>query len=179
METTTVKCLCSICEKQTRTFICKGCSKEFCRNDFMKHLDSFDKQLDQITNEHNEIVQKISLHKTNPDQSPLLDKINRWEEESIEKIRHIAQEYRNKILKTTKRSIDQVEHQLEDLGKKIKKIRQENDFNEIDLNQCQEKLKQLETQLESPATSLIQRSTSLINQIPLNLSLNKSNLKKN
>jgi len=173
MENTTVKSLCSICEKQTRTFSCKGCSKEFCRNDFTKHFDTLDKQLDQITNEHNDIIQKISIHKTNPDRSPLLDKINEWEQNSIEKIRHIAREYRNKLIKGAKRSIGQVESELQHVGKKIKQIRDENDFNEIDLQQCQEKLKQLEQQLANPPNTIIEKSMELINQIPSNLAFDK------
>lgn len=54
--------------------------KIFFRNDFTKHFDL----LDKITNEHNEILQKIAIHKTHSDQSPLLDKVNQWEEELIE-----------------------------------------------------------------------------------------------
>ena len=174
MDRKNLKSLCSICEKHTRTFSCKGCSKEFCRNDLAQHFDTLDKQLDQVTNEHNDIVQKIAIHKSTPDKSPLLDKINEWEQNSIEKIRHIAREYRNELVKTAKRSIDQVENQLEDLGKQIKRIRQENDFNEIDLKEYQENLKQLDEKFENPANTLIRRSTSLLDRIPLSLSFHKN-----
>jgi len=150
MERLHEKIQCFTCEKESRPFLCGGCSKQFCRNDFTKHFQLLDEHLEQTAFEHNAILHRFIEKQNNLNQNPLLEDINQWEKQSIEIIQQLAEQYRTKLLNYTKDSMNQRIHQLNTLAKELQNLRQENNFNEIDLERCQEKLQQLEKQLDMP-----------------------------
>ncbi len=60
----------------------------------------------------------------------------------------------------------ELENQLNNLAKQMKDIRQENEFNEMDLKQFQEKLNKLKNELDKPSNvSIKQELTGFINKI--------------
>lgn len=62
------------------------------------------------------------------------------------------------------------------MARRLKEIREDNEFNEIDLNQFREKLLQLEEELHKPRNvSINQENTLFINKIFITVSSGKSN----
>ena len=85
---------------------------------------------------------------------------------SIEKIKQVANKCRKRLIKCTNNSIIKTENQLNDLAKQLKVIRVENEYNEIDLQQCRNTLKKLEDELDKPKNvSIEQRSNLFIDEI--------------
>lgn len=99
-------------------------------------------------------------------QHSLIQQINQWETDSIEKIKQTAEETRQTLLKHTKNSIDEIEIQLENLTQQLRQSRQENNFTEISLHQWNQQLKELQQQLINPVKINIgYHSTSFIHKI--------------
>ena len=166
MATATARTQCFSCGKETRTFICEGCSRNFCRNDLTKHLQELGEQFDRLENNHDELRQTLNEQKRDPKKHSLLRQIVQWEEDSINKIRQMAEECRQKLIKYTNKGISELENQLNNLAKQMKDIRQEDQFNEIDLKQFQDKLDKLKDELDKPSNvSIEQKATGFINKI--------------
>jgi chromosome segregation ATPase len=166
MATAGAKNQCFSCGKETRTFNCEGCLRNYCPNDLIKHLQELNEQFDKIETNHDEFRQILNEQKTNPEKHSLIRQINQWEEDSITKIKQTAEECRTELMKYTNKYIMELENQLNNLAKQMKDIRQDNQFNEIDLKQFQEKLNKLKDELDKPSKiSIEQETTKFINKI--------------
>ncbi|CAF3663098.1 unnamed protein product [Adineta steineri] len=165
------KTRCYTCNEEKITFHCKGCSKEFCLTDLTEHCEILTNELHSITYQYNEFKQKIDEQKQNPQNHLLIEKINQWEIESIDKIQKKAQEYRENAIKSLQTCINDVEMKFKDLDEQIKQIQKENEFNEIHLNYLRNQLKEMTEELNDPLKiSIKQDLQSLMNEIPIVLS---------
>jgi chromosome segregation ATPase len=175
MATAARKTRCIICEKDRATAKCSGCLEDFCFNHLAEHRQQLGKQLDEIDDKRNIIGQTLTEQTTNPQKHFFIQQINQWEKDSIDKIKQTAEEARQVLLKHTGEHINKIEIKLTTLTKELKQIREENDFNEIDLNEFKEKLKQLEEQLNNPSNiSIRQDSSPFINKISVLTNSGKS-----
>jgi len=174
MAATTGKTRCIMCEKEKATSKCSGCLEDFCFNHLVEHRQQLGKRLDELENKRNLFRQTLTEQTTNPQKRSLIQQINKWEEDSMKEIRETAEEARGLLLKYTTEHIDKIEVKLTKLTEELKQIREENNFNEIDVNELKEKLKQLENELNKPSTISIQEdSSSLINKISVIISSRK------
>ncbi|CAF4019525.1 unnamed protein product [Adineta steineri] len=166
MATENNKTQCSVCNKENNTYNCKKCSNEFCLPHFTEHRQRIEAQLEAIINDHDQFQQTIIQQKRNPHNSSLIEQINQWETNSIEKIQQTAQQCRETLMKLTQKLINNVERQFIELSKKLKEIRQKNEFNEIDLNNFQLKLTQITEEFVQPSNiSIRQDSQEFIKKI--------------
>ncbi|CAF4396524.1 unnamed protein product, partial [Adineta steineri] len=121
-----------------------------------------------ITYEYNEFKQTINEQKQNPQNHLLIEEINQWEIESIDKIQQKAQEYRENVTKSLQTCINDVEMKFKDLDEQIKQTQKENEFNEINLNYLRNQLKEMTEELNNPSKiSVKQDLKSLINKISI------------
>jgi hypothetical protein len=158
---------CSIC-KETSTFLCNGCSKNFCFDHLTEHQQLLNEQLHSIQDDYNQFRQFIIDIKENPQKHPLITKIDQWENESIHKIKQTAQQCREELINYTNQNIYQIEIKLNDSNEEIIPNQKKNDFNEISLNNFKQKLEKLKQELnQSKDISILQQSDSLINQISI------------
>jgi hypothetical protein len=178
MAEASIQMKCSMCNEETSTFICRGCSKDFCSKHLTEHIEILKTQLHEIQDDYNQFRQIVIDQKNDPEQRPLIKeinkweqdsikKINNWEEDSIKKIKQTAKEYREKLINYTNKSINQIEIILDDPKQQPISIQgKTKDFNEIHLKQFNEKLNQLKEKLDQTKyVSIKQQSTSLINKI--------------
>lgn len=91
----TSKTNCAKCEKSTGQFKCEGCSQVFCMKHVIEHRQLLIGQLDGILLEH-DILQQATNDIENQT-NYLMEFIKQWEEKSIEKIRRMAQDIRQKL----------------------------------------------------------------------------------
>ena len=177
MATANNKSRCTTCGKDIKvTYKCEGCSQSFCVNHLAKHHQELGQQLDEIENERNIFRQILSEQSTDPYKHVLFEQINQWEEKSIVKIKQTAEETRELLLKHKNEHMKIIEMKLIELTEEMKELRSENDFNEINLNELKEKLKELEEQLNQPENITIKEdlsSSSFINRISLHISSGK------
>ena len=159
---------CFICEKEKSTYTCDGCSKRFCKQHLKDHENELELELDQIEDERNIFRQTLSEQVEQPNKHDLIQQINKWEQRSINKIQQTAEGNRQLILKLMNKHFEKIEIDLNLLTNQIKEIRQESDFNELNLNELRNKLERLQKKLNNPSNISLKEdnlSLSFINSI--------------
>ena len=175
MATAGVKTLCITCKKEKLTYSCEGCLKRFCFNHLAEHRQELEKEFDEIEDQRNVFRQTLSEQTINSEKHILFEEINQWEEKSILKIKQTANNARESLLKHTNGHIQKIQIEFKKLSEQIKEIRDENDFNEINLNELKIKLNQLEKQFNQPENILIKEdsTSTFINKISVIISSGK------
>jgi chromosome segregation ATPase len=157
---------CATCDKGKGAFRCEGCQQLFCFDHLRDHREQLSVQLEHIEGDHDLLRQTLTEKTHNPQKHLLIKQIDQWEKDSINKIQQTAKECRQILLQHTTEYINQIEINLTKLTDQLRETRQENDFNEIDLNEFKQKLTQLTTELDKPSNISIQHdSTTLIKNI--------------
>jgi chromosome segregation ATPase len=176
MATATNNASCIKCRKAKSTLKCTGCAQDFCSNHLNDHRQELNQQFDEIEL-NTDLFRQTLNEQTN---NSFIQQINQWEKESINKIQQIANQCRHLIIEQTNKNIQKIEIDFNKLTNEIKEVRQENDFNEIDINEFNQKLKQLQKQLDQPSTISIQQdsTSSFIKEISVVILSGKSRGKK-
>jgi hypothetical protein len=163
---TTGKGRCITCDKEKSAVKCEGCSQIFCFDHLPNHRQELSVQLDQIELNRDLFRQTLNEQMNNSKKHSLIKEIDQWEEDSIKLIQQTANECRQVLRQHTNQHFNQIETNLTILTDQLRRTRQENDFNEIELNEFKQKLTQLAKQLDKPSNvSLQQGSASFINKI--------------
>jgi len=166
MSTASNRARCVKCEKEKATLKCSGCSEDFCYSHITDHRQELNQQLDEIEVNRDLFRQTFTEQKTNPKNHSLIKQINKWEEDSIEKIQKTAEHCRQLVIQHLTEHTNQIEINLAKLTDELKQTRQDNDFDEIDLRRLKQKLTELAEELEKPSNiSIQQNSTSLVNKM--------------
>jgi hypothetical protein len=164
--TTASKVLCVVCNKGKGSFKCEGCSQSFCPKHSNDHRNELSQQLGDIEVSHDLIHRTVIEQTEDPQQHPLLKKVDEWERTAIVKICQTAKEIRNELLKNTAERTANIKQKLKQLSDELRQGREDNDFIETDLRQWTQKLEELKKELLNPKTITIQEdSTSLITKI--------------
>jgi chromosome segregation ATPase len=170
MATATGRIRCDACHKQRVTYKCRGCSLEFCFGHLKDHRQELGQQLDKIEVTRDLFRQSLTEQTKEPQKQSLIQQINEWELESIDKIRHTAEEARQTLLKHTAKHSIRIEDKLSKLTNKIREHREEDDFFEDDLRQWNEELTRLQDQLIQPSNNAIRQDlTPLVTKMSVNV----------
>jgi hypothetical protein len=160
------KVLCVVCNKAKGIYKCEGCSRIFCPKHSIDHRNELNVQLEEVAVTHDLVQQTLIQQEQDPQQHPLLKKINQWEKKSIDIIRQTAEKARNELLKGATRYTTEVKQKLQILSNELRQGREDNDFSEIDLRKWTQKLEELKTELLNPVNITIREdSTPLITNI--------------
>lgn len=167
---------CSMCNEETSTFICRGCLKDFCFDHLTEHRQTLKTQFHQIENDYNQFRQTLIDRKNDSNKLSLIEQINKWEEESKNKITQIADQCRQTLINYTNKFIIEIENKLDNTIKQQTSIRGKNEFNEIHLEELKQKLNKLKEELDkSTNISIQQESTPFINQISVVIPFDEGN----
>lgn len=153
---------CSLCEKGEGIVRCEGCMKIFCFEHLFIHRQELDKNLDNIQTSYNITYESVAQQLIDPSKHPLLEKIDRWEEDAIAKIRAEAEISRKAILRQLVGNVTALRTQLEELNSELQGSRHSNGYLEGDLNVWQEKLKRLKGESTNPTTLGIRDDSSTL-----------------
>ena len=166
MTTVASKVLCAICNKGKGTFKCEGCSKIFCPKHSIDHRNQLSKQLEEIAVDHDLAYKRLIQQTQNLQQHLLIQQVNQWEHQAIEKIRHTADEARNGLLKGITEHTGEMKRKLQDLSEELRQGREDSDFLEGDLRGWIDKLEALKLELLNPVNITVREdSTPLIRKI--------------
>jgi len=107
MASSSSKIPCAKCANKAAGILrCEGCLQIFCRKHLNEHRDLLNHQLDEIVLEHDTLQQTIVENKGKQNkQHPVLNQIDKWEQDSIVKIQQIAEEARQQVKKLTSSQI--------------------------------------------------------------------------
>lgn len=167
MATTPGRTRCKKCGKEKVTSKCSGCFQDFCYVHLGEHRQELSKQLDEIGAHCDQFQEKIAQQAANNAQKhTLIQQINQWESEAIERIKKTAEETRQSVEKLTSESTNRVGRSLNQLAAEVKHCREEDDIMEPDLQRWKDELQQMTQQLSKPPNIEVRvSSTSLINRI--------------
>jgi biopolymer transport protein ExbD len=170
MATATGKARCVTCNKEKTAVRCEACQQIFCRTHLTDHYQALSEQLYEIEINRDLFQQTLKEQTNHPQKHFLIKQIDQWEYDSIQKIQQTAKECRQMLLEHTTEHFNKIEINLTKLTDQLRKTRQENDFNEIDLNHLKHKLTQLTKDLDNPPGISIQEdSKSFINKISIGI----------
>ncbi|CAF0796637.1 unnamed protein product [Adineta steineri] len=172
------KTQCFKCNKKKITFTCEGCLEKFCLMDLTAHQQRLNEELNHIINDYGQFKYRINEQKPNSHDLSLINEIYQWEINSIEKIQRKAKECRDIVIKSSQIFLNNIETKFNDLTEQMKQIREENEFNEINLKYLRNQLMKMNQELNDPSNMSIQHeSQSFINEISI-VSLEKPKFKK-
>lgn len=160
MATTIGKTHCVSCGKEKIAYRCEGCSQNFCVNHLADHHRELGLRLSDVEIQCNLFQEKITKQTNNPHKQLLVQEINQWEIDALNLIRQTADNAREVLTKHSRENLTKIEDTLTQLTRELREARADYDFNEWHLKQFEEKLKQLEEQLNRPSTIAIQRDSS-------------------
>jgi chromosome segregation ATPase len=162
---------CAKCNKKNVIAKCEGCLQEFCHNDFENHRKELDQKLDYIEANRDLLQQVLIQQITEPHKHPLMQQVDQWEQETINKVKKIAEETRKRLLNYTNRHTSTIKLELDSLTDRLKQSRQEIDFMETNLNEWNQQLIRLEEELNKPSDVKIgYDSTPFITKIYVDIS---------
>ncbi|CAF1363288.1 unnamed protein product [Adineta steineri] len=170
---------CFTCNKNKITYPCEGCSQRFCLMDLTEHRQILNNELHHIINDYDQFKQIFNKQKPNRHDLSLIDQINQWEIDSIDKMRQKAQDCRNIIIESSQTFLKDIEIKVNDLNEQIKQIHNENEFNEINLNYLRNELIKIREELNNPSKTTIQQDFQpFIDEISVISLEKKSNFNK-
>ena len=168
---------CSIFEEDQETFSCAGCSRYFCFEHLAEHREILNTQLQQIQDDYNQFRQTLIDQRENPQKHPSIQIINRWEEDSINKIKQKAQQFREKLTNYTNKIISQIEMTLNDPKEQPISTDRKKKFNEIHLDQFTKNLQKLKKEFNKPkGISIEKQSASPINKLVVSIPVYEGNI---
>jgi hypothetical protein len=175
MATSTGRNRCVTCRKDRATLRCGGCLQEFCFNHLADHRQELNKQLDEFKVTHDLFRQSLTEQTTDPQKHAFIQQIDKWEHDSVEQIRQVAEEARQTILEHATEHNKQIEVDLNKLTDQLRQSREENDFYETDLRHWNEELKRLSKEVTNPSNMILREDTtsSLINKISVDITSSK------
>ncbi|CAF0987040.1 unnamed protein product [Adineta steineri] len=166
MATDANKTHCVTCGKEKRAVRCEGCLQLFCYDHFTIHRQDLNNQLDEIEINRDLFRQTLNEQTNHPQIHILIQEIDQWEKDSIKTIQQTASECRQILIQHTTKSVHQIEVNLTRLTNQLRDTRQDNDFNEYDLNQFNQKSKHLAEELDKLINvSILHNSEQLISKI--------------
>ncbi|CAF1167309.1 unnamed protein product [Adineta steineri] len=170
---TTNKTQCFTCNKDKITYLCDGCLKNFCLMDLTRHRQILNHELHHIINDYDQFKQIFNEQKPSLHDLSLIDQINQWELDSIDKIKQKAKDSREIVIKSSETFLNDIEMKFSDLNGQIKQFHNENEFNEINLNYLRTELLKIREEYNNPPTTSIQLDFQpFTNDIPI-ISLEK------
>lgn len=130
---------------------CLGCPNLlYCSVHFKQHRDNLNVDLQQLTDRCNEFREEIDSKRKNSQEYPLLKTIDEWEKASINKIRQLAQQTKEELLRNVDNFIPQVRDQLETLRTNIHQDPDDCEFVDIDIKNWTQELERLKSLLNNP-----------------------------
>jgi hypothetical protein len=165
------KDVCSTCGTMAGVLSCRGCTGHFCVPHSKEHRELLQRSMNEITHNYDELKKKIQRQTSEQQQHSLAEQIDQWEQESIEKIRQLANDTRQEIKTTVQHRTDHLKEKLEKLKQQLDKARRDGGFYENDLKQWSDKLQELQRSfIDQPKIKLDEDSlsTPLVSRISLN-----------
>ncbi|CAF3557895.1 unnamed protein product [Adineta steineri] len=139
--------------------------------DLTKHRQILNEELHHIINDYDQFKQIFNEQKPSSHDLSLIDQINQWKIDSINKIKQKAKDCIETVIKCSQTFLNDIEKRFNDLNGQIKQLQRENEFNEINLNYLRNQLIKIKEELNNPPETSIEQDcqpfTNEISIIPL------------
>ncbi|CAF1478475.1 unnamed protein product [Didymodactylos carnosus] len=146
----TSKAQCAKCEKNSGILTCDGCLEKFCRRCFNDHRQDLSKELENVVYEHDMLKQQLEMPNAN-DSHRLLKQVDKWKNGSIDKIHRLAGQCRTDLVKLLNKNKDRLTDRVLKITNRVRKGRDDEDYDERDLSKWMNELKELKDELIEPS----------------------------
>jgi gas vesicle protein len=150
MASASVKQSCVRCDKGFGRNMCGGCQQWFCKTQYNEHQEALAKEMDNITEKHDELHSHLTTNHMDSE-NPLLVRVNKWEQRSIDRIRAVANEARTDLKQSLGQIRKQIKTSLSQVADQLKSSRENEDYTEIDLKCWMDQLESLKKRLLNPS----------------------------
>ncbi|CAF0901402.1 unnamed protein product [Didymodactylos carnosus] len=148
--TSKTPCAHSTCDKGIGIFACEGCQQKFCRKHSNGHREALAKRLDTIVFEHDLIQQQLQNISDPMAKHPLFTQIDKWETESINKIRQASGDARNQLQQLLDENAHKTMKAFRRITDDLRYRRNTEDYVESDLDQWIEELNKIKDEIDRP-----------------------------
>jgi hypothetical protein len=140
---------CSSCKKELGPMHCTGCDAYFCAKDFRKHREGLFTKMDGVVEERNKLQDEINKTAQRNDQrSPLITKINEWQEATIEKVKHVAAQARQQVVQLLSSKQVQITTEFQTFSQELAHLKETENFVEHDLTRLKLMIEQFHQDLK-------------------------------
>lgn len=162
---------CVACGQVAGIFTCRGCGDSFCLRHTNEHRDAMDRQMNQIMQTHGQLKQSVVDQTTEQLCQSFLQQIERWEQQSMNKIRQVAKEVREQVLSCVRQRTDTFKEKLALLTQQLSRAKQDGEYFEHDIRDWTDRLHKLQETFKEQQKLQIsyeRSNTPFISKITLN-----------
>lgn len=157
---------CVKCPKGPGQVLCDGCELYFCVRHLLEHRQKLSRQMDALTLEHDQLSEDLIIELNDNQQHQLLTRVDRWESNSIERIRTVANDVRSQLKDLLIEAKRKIRLSFDDIAHELQQNRRLETHNEVDLAKWTNRLKQLREQLDKPSMIEIMNDQGSSTHIP-------------
>ncbi|CAF0984309.1 unnamed protein product [Rotaria sordida] len=139
--------LCHRCTKDRLTSACDGCHVSFCVKHLTEHQQELYQTIDNISEENDSLKRELSQRGI---EKILLEQIDTWEKETINKIRSTAKTARTDIKQLTEESTNRLISIMNKLSNELHKNQKDHQYIEDNLNRWTKQIEELKKELQIP-----------------------------
>ncbi len=132
---------CHTCKKETGAMHCIGCDAYFCTKDFRGHREILFSKMDGLVEKRNDLQAKINdtAQKSNS-RSPLITRIDKWEETTIEKVKQAADRARQDVCQLLNSKRMKITTNFKTFSEELVHLKETENFVEHDLTRLKQKI---------------------------------------
>lgn len=127
---------------------CEGCQRLFCFSCINKHHDELEQEFQQVMDTRNRVREDLDLAESasnNGRKNACMVKIDRWETETIERIRGLASRARMNVQELLRKSREEIGHRFKQVSDDIERRQKNGNYLETDIDTVKNQLEQLKT----------------------------------
>jgi hypothetical protein len=140
---------CSVCKKEMGSINCIGCDAYYCMKCFRTHREGLYTEMDRVVEERNKLQDEINkATQCNDQRSPLIAKINEWQETTIEKIKQVATQARQQVVHLMNCKRVKITTEFQTFSQELAHLKETENFVEHDLTRLKQMIEQLHHDLK-------------------------------
>ena len=154
------------CGTSVDIFKCIKCDRVFCFTHLQAHREETQQQLHNIQHRLNELREKLTHLKHNPVDHPLMQSIDKWMNDSIIKVKRVADDATKSLSNFLTNHMSNMEDESGKLFTAVATASKTNQFDETHIKEWSEQLNKLkETIDQPPCITICEDPTALIKPI--------------
>jgi hypothetical protein len=140
---------CSACKKDTGAMHCIVCDAYFCAKDFRTHRGELFTEMDGVVEERNQLQDEINkAAQPSVQHSPLIAKINEWQETTIEKVKQVAAKARQQVVELLNCKRVKIATEFQIFSQELADLKETENFVEHDLTRLKQMIEQFHYDLK-------------------------------
>jgi septal ring factor EnvC (AmiA/AmiB activator) len=127
---------------------CTGCDEYFCQKDFKIHGEEMFTEMDKIIEERNRLQDEITNRiQHNDQQNPLIEQIDKWQKNTIEKVNQVATQARQQVSELLNAKRVKINTEFKSFSQELAQLKESENYVEHDLTRLNQMISQFKKDL--------------------------------